>query len=590
MSLGHAVTVLGGLPGNENIVSSDLETELCRFKRTETEMVAHGRAPAPTGPPYTPQQVIITLPKETVCKLARDVASQVCLPALARGAGLRILTCKLAYYSVRRNEFYSPLREFDFKSGATGFAPSTITVLIDDVYDMLYRLSRPGALFAGGRKAPLPATPAKEERVPSNDSSPRDEFVSRIRDRINVLRTLLNWRQRTITAAEGYAAGLGAEFLVWAAKQSARSLNAWMHDPQITRVYLSHPISRPRRLQRVAPAHGGAPPPWDSSVEQFNRLQSLLADRGVLAVMPTGIDEWRVCRDRLAEDGEWIGDLRLPQLGARWPLPDASSPLLWDPCPDDPSGTLSDVLASESLERLPPGAAGTTAPPDAEGKERPSGRVGAMLSLLEDMLQEQLAARDFLFVSICPHILVFRPLSKGDPYSSGVTEEIRLWTDLAAADHLRRIGLLHLQEDVDAYRQQTESHAERRTLREEALTEWKKEQLADRLNLTGDAPSEILRESGRLAGRGPLDGSGPFTGADFAAARAIVAEAATAGTDAWIEDTLTAETIGVSRLLVPDARVNDTRFRYWLLPGAGELEEAADVIAGWFKTGQVPGS
>jgi hypothetical protein len=74
------------------------------------------------------------------------------------------------------------------------------------------------------------------------------------------------------------------------------------------------------------------------------------------------------------------------------------------------------------------------------------------MRVLEDMIDEQVSARDHLFVSLCPGLLVFRPLYHGRPFSHGVEAEIAHWVQLAKLSPGKgRAVFVHFENDVQEY-------------------------------------------------------------------------------------------------------------------------------------------
>jgi hypothetical protein len=65
--------------------------------------------------------------------------------------------------------------------------------------------------------------------------------------KISVLSNLLSWRHSEILMAESLARQLDANFLLWGVKQPTKIAASWLGKLDSTLVYLSHPISRPRR-------------------------------------------------------------------------------------------------------------------------------------------------------------------------------------------------------------------------------------------------------------------------------------------------------------------------------------------------------
>jgi hypothetical protein len=74
------------------------------------------------------------------------------------------------------------------------------------------------------------------------------------------------------------------------------------------------------------------------------------------------------------------------------------------------------------------------------------------MRVFEDMIDEEVAARDHRCVSMCPGRLVYRPLYHGKPYTRGVEAEIAHWVQLAKlCPGTGRAVFVHFDEDVQEY-------------------------------------------------------------------------------------------------------------------------------------------
>ncbi|GFP33070.1 hypothetical protein HKBW3S42_01383, partial [Candidatus Hakubella thermalkaliphila] len=109
------------------------------------------------GAPYQSfrmYEVTWYLPRSKVRALWRQAASQ-CLGKLVRSSKtIRVLCGHLLYYCGQRSEFYSPV-DFNLLISRSDLKPSHIVLLIDDVYDMYYRLTRKDELFDHAERIPV---------------------------------------------------------------------------------------------------------------------------------------------------------------------------------------------------------------------------------------------------------------------------------------------------------------------------------------------------------------------------------------------------------------------------------------------------
>lgn len=150
----------------------------------------------------------------------------------------------------------------------------TVINLIDDIYDMHARLSRPGEKYG-------------------NSSS--------FERQVHSLIELIEWREIEYAATEIIARSLGASnsFLL-AVKHPMKTLVDLIRQPSPRTVYLSHPITEIRRRND-----------WYGETKQnIDKVAAILRDQFVL-FEPTTIDELRLSTDPS------VG----PRLSRRWSLP-----------------------------------------------------------------------------------------------------------------------------------------------------------------------------------------------------------------------------------------------------------------------------
>lgn len=279
---------------------------------------------------------------------------------------------------------------------------------------------------------------------------------------------MLAWRRLESVIAEGIANQLGSGFLVWGTKQLTRAAISWLKcalDPRP--VYVSHPISRIRRISDPAKAPDTN---WtdETVVNQINQLPLLFLDSDsnppnegtVVPVMPTAIDERRV---RVAIRGGIL--CRTPSLDRRWPLQGVESncgDLLYSL----PSGTADpehmDILRLKTWN----GDQLVESVDSTPGLEL---RTDAQLKGLEEQIHAALAARDYQLVRLTKGIVVFRPFLLGDASAHGVGEEVQLWEQLATGKEDRRAVFIHFREDITRWLESPESAPQRQRMEFEIL-------------------------------------------------------------------------------------------------------------------------
>ena len=220
---------------------------------------------------------------------------------------LKILSCHLVLYNGKRDKFFSPVNPM-LLSGSLNL--THLLLLIDDLYDMYLRLTSTGDVFDPKSEMADLLTKAQEDGINLADL-PKHRHASFCMEwQMSVMTKILWWRHLETILAENIAVQLSANFLVWSVKQITKPIALWVKNDHPVSVYFSHPISRPRRQYRITKT-------WHEAVFQFNKLQAELCKRGLVGVMPTGIDEYRISkitRDKI--------EMRQPLLEERWPMPE----------------------------------------------------------------------------------------------------------------------------------------------------------------------------------------------------------------------------------------------------------------------------
>lgn len=436
------------------------------------------------------RDVTWTTPRARVIQLWRE-AFNVAVQRFAPGEHTRLLSCHITLYSGRRNDFYSPL---DIPTMLSSEAKAAgVLLLIDDIFDMYQRLTGENSLFETNlRERKYFDEVAGEVSRPRRGSDGTPEFAPtvaaelRAESAIEVLSNVLAWRRSDMILGESLASQLGAQFLAFGVKQSAAVAAHWLEtqlgdaaSPAAT-VYLSHPISRPRRDWR----RSGRWDATDTVVQDFNELQARLAAKRVLCVMPTAIDEFRLARTPVP--GQAI-PRRLAKLEERWPLPVAKEEIdqtLY--APPDPSLPWPDYP-----QFLP-------APPES------SPRVDVLVRVLENRIKAEVPFRDHLLVARIPHLLVFRPLYEEGRFSDGVAAEILHWDLPGGFAEDRRAVFVHYKKDLVAWRDfAARADAKRRRIYQLTYEDQLKQELAEafgpdqvRALVTGQATRSSLLDTG----------------------------------------------------------------------------------------------
>jgi len=260
-------------------------------------------------------------------------------------------------------------------------APTRVLCIIDDVFDVFLRLMQDGRLVI--------------DRL--DRTAHPWEYQSQTAE---YLRLILEWREREIMLSQLYArsAGLARAYVV-AAKHSLELLYNLIYAEELPRVYLSHPITEPRRLLASnALDHRNTA---SAFIDSVNQCAAAIRDQAAV-FEPTTIDEYRI---------RWQGSK--VHLADRWPIHQRHEQLFWTPF----EGEQNEVFGPADLQ--PQGI------DDQGGPIRAQQLVKAVI----DRVREQINSRDHALVEQSNALMVWRPMFRGVP-SRGAEEEI---------EHMRRL-------------------------------------------------------------------------------------------------------------------------------------------------------
>lgn len=434
---------LGGSPA---VAIADVEAELLSLFRSDYPLAEVTAA----GPM---QDVLAKLPRDAVTQYYWPRAAVTALTKLlTSNASVRLLRCHLTYYRDATREFYAAgdihraivqaateiTAQTDNANLRTALADVTISsviTLIDDVYDMFHRLAVADQVY------PLQSYITSEYRRRKHEGrslpvDPSEQYVLAFEQVITILHRLLEWRSREMTSGDVLAARASAEHYVLAikhAKQTAVNLiRLGNGDDSYVPVYLSHPISRPRKQQKSDPSKE-----WGAFVTEFQEFveaasELVIDSRRPIFFMPTAIDEYRFA-DRAAAE--------FPTLERRWPLIEDDTGLLYD----TPGGLTYDAFEEDQLleELLNPvggafNADGERLAKFADSYRDVPGRLSvpakdSIHGLIAGFLQQiriQLSIRDHALVRQTGRLLLYRPLFGEGRLSGGVEGELHNWSTL----------------------------------------------------------------------------------------------------------------------------------------------------------------
>ena len=340
---------------------------------------------------------------------------------------IAIVVTSLSFYRKQTYEFYcpdDPKRLAQLQDEGRVPRVGAILTLIDDIYDVYYRLSRSGHVFCIQQLV--------ESELGSSEGTEAVRYKKAMELVIQYLIRVLEWRESEIQASAALAASLGCRCATLAVKHPietgvrillgdcSRAFGLGYSFP----VYLSHPISVPRREN----AKTGRWPGFVAEFDEFVRDVRACVDRDVhvTPIMPTAIDEYRFLKD---------GDRLLPRLAPRWPLPrddgGGREGLMYSAADGHASYEEYEANCLQTIFDPPLDLEGSRVSlPNAD--QRTVGflmgdpEVSGMLRTLESVIRLQMANRDHLLVRQCPGFLLYRPTFEDPPrFTGGVRAEIR---------------------------------------------------------------------------------------------------------------------------------------------------------------------
>jgi hypothetical protein len=229
----------------------------------------------------------LTLPTEHICSFCEQGFRQTVAAACEEGRKKKAEFVFLAFHPVLSHQRTTGFVEPYQGSNLLAAIPDDITVervvsIHDDIFDMYRRLLGPHRLFE-----PSPTRSGKRR--------PLQDFQD--------LMLLLDWRDRELSVAVSIARGLNSRHFLFHAKGRTRSL--WdAVCKNVPPVYLSHPISQPRRdILGIEDTEKCSRPDevrGRSLIGECMEIANTLS-KFVPLIEPTAIDELRLDIDRMGE-------------------------------------------------------------------------------------------------------------------------------------------------------------------------------------------------------------------------------------------------------------------------------------------------
>ncbi len=282
------------------------------------------------------------------------------------------LTMHSVYYHQDKSEFVSAI-DYNLIGQLEGKVKAMI-VLIDDIYDIYYKLTRPTKMY---------------DEVIGKD---KDPFEALFKSILN-LNNILEWRQIEITISRSIAKILNLKTLyIVATKHPILIIKRMVEKPfeDLKFYYLSHPISQIRRdASAEIPSFAGELKSFMKDIENYDDL---------ILFIPTTIDEYRIKLEN---------ERLMPGLTPRWSLPFSNEKLITNIAKGAPSDFKPlnplNYIPSDNIEKKP---------------------LSYLLSFIEKNIYKQITARDLSLVEQSKNgLIVYRPYF---PYknSGGVLREI----------------------------------------------------------------------------------------------------------------------------------------------------------------------
>lgn len=390
-----------------------------------------------------PKMLDITwyLPIKTVRELWSE-AFEHCLTIL-RGSDkpVKILLGHLIYYCYERKEFYSPIDIENLNNN--DFTAKNLILLIDDIYDLFYKLTKDGELFD---------TSLLKEYLETFLSGKKVEPKSFFNDKaklsslcmgwyLKVFSSILSWRHTEMVFSEALAKNLNASYILYGVKQLTEALVKYI-DPRCDNsltLYLSHIITEARKNVK----NGDWP---DFVYNQINSIQELLIN-DCLLIMPTAIDELRFQEDTSSKNKDIYNDKKyIGKLNSRWPLIDKDQGKMLFVQPKDLedvehtniiSPKYWDFWEKEKIVEL------------EEDTEYIKTFENIIINVLIQGIETQISSRDHQIVSNADGLLIYRPLCLGKvEFSSGVDSEKNSFEDQVQSGVEKRAAFIHFYDDI----------------------------------------------------------------------------------------------------------------------------------------------
>ena len=299
-----------------------------------------------------------------------------------------------SYYHNRTQEYVSLINLTKLSS----IKPTIIVTLIDDVYEIHHRLTKSGGIY--------------------HDES----NVTHTQMILRLLR-LLDWRAKETMLSRFIANNLNIKNYVFAVNHSYKTFYNLIFE-DINKVYLSHPITEVRRLEKRG-LNNDAQKIMSEITEISDRLSSIFT-----TFLPTTIDEFRVIskpsRDGISKDYYAV-------LNKRWEadLYERSKDKLFIHSGFNDKNNLWQISEDEVT--------------------RFDEHINHLLEALSDSISDQVTIRDYTLVEQSEMLVIYRPVFNGNA-SGGVREEFRYYKSLIKDTAKKNLCFIYCpQKDINKY-------------------------------------------------------------------------------------------------------------------------------------------
>lgn len=275
--------------------------------------------------------------------------------------------------------------------------PKLIVTLIDDVYEIYYRLTKIGGIYHG------------------SNTTKTEMILRHLR--------LLDWRSKETMMSRFLAKQLNCKNYLLAVKHSYQTLYNLVIENKTT-MYLSHPISEVRRLEKA-----GRKQDADLIMNEISHISTELSFH-FTTFLPTTIDEFRISSNIIKEGGAEKREFH-PHLTPRWEADKylSQNEILYI------NSNFSDV--NELWQATIP--------------EKTDYEINQLLAALADVITDQVTTRDYTLVEQSDLIVLYRPIFNGNA-SRGVQEEFHYYTALQKDRENPSVCFIYCpQEDIDQY-------------------------------------------------------------------------------------------------------------------------------------------